>query len=147
MRLPHHVVASSILGGIMYTTTNSLTLAISAVISGVLIDLDHILDYLFFAKDKFSIKNFFTWCNKSLWDRLAVVFHSWELMIIFVVLCCLFHNPILIGTVAGALLHLIMDQFMNYKTAPIHKLFYFLIFRTSKGFRRKYILVERGNKV
>lgn len=142
MKLSHHVAASSILGGGMYASSGSIVLAISTFISGVLIDLDHVLDFLFFARDKFTIRNFFSWYHKNLWDRFAVILHSWELMFLLLVLTCLFRHPFIIGVTSGAFLHMLMDQIVNSRTVPIHRLFYFLAFRMSKGFKRKLILVE-----
>lgn len=147
MKLPHHVAASSVLCGGMYASSGSLVLAISAFISGVLIDLDHVLDFLFFAKDKFTIRNFFTYYHKNLWDRFAGVLHSWELMFLLLVLSCLFRHPLIIGVASGAFLHMLMDQVVNPRIIPIHRLFYFLAFRMSKGFKRKLILVESGTSI
>ena len=83
---------------------------------------------MFFAKDKFTVNNFFKWFSKNLWERIAVVFHSWELMFIALTLSIIFPHPVLIGTVAGALLHMILDQLINPKYTPTHKFFYFLIY-------------------
>ncbi len=147
MKLSHHIAASTVLGGGMYASSGSPVLAISAFISGVLIDLDHVVDYLFFANDKFTVRNFFTWYHKNLWDRFAVVLHSWELMFLLTVLSCLFQHPVIIGIASGACLHMLMDQIANSRTVPLHRFFYFFAFRMSKGFQRKLILVESGASI
>lgn len=135
-------MSSALLGAGVYAGTGSETMAVSTVASGILIDLDHVLDFVVFSKMKFSIKNMFVWCDQCLWNKVTLLFHSWELMLLLSIAAISTQNPILLGIMIGAGFHLAADQVVNPRKNPLHKYFYFLSFRIAKGFSREHILVE-----
>lgn len=146
MKLSYHIAASSLLGGVLYIFTNSFLITIPTILSGIFIDLDHFIDFFFLTKEKFTIKNFFSFCYKCLWIRLSLILHSWELVFLFCILYWWFRQPILLGIVAGTGLHMIMDQWVNLTRSNISKFFYFLSYRISKGFKLKAMIVDSDNK-
>jgi hypothetical protein len=129
-----HTVASVGLGTLVWATTGS-TLAIpTAVAAGVLVDLDHLIDF-FDSRDEG-------------WNRhMFRPFHAWEYFLAALVLLPLFWpNPLFLAAVLGYLSHLVIDQFTN----RVHALAYFIVFRASRGFRRRYLtpfLFDRHRKV
>ena len=82
MKFSHHVATSTILGAEIYSVTGSEPMAVSTLASGLSIDLDHVLDFMVFSKTKFSIKNMFVWCDQCLLNKVTLLFHSWELMLL-----------------------------------------------------------------
>jgi hypothetical protein len=142
MKFSHHVVSSTLLGAGVYAGTGSEIMAASTVVSGILIDLDHVFDFLVFSKTKFSIRNLFVWCDQCLWDRVTLLFHSWELLLILSIAALSTQNPVLLGIMVGAGFHLASDQVVNPRKNPLHRYFYFLSFRIAKGFSREHILVD-----
>jgi hypothetical protein len=137
MKTTSHIVASAVAGAAAYKITGTAQTAAALFLGGVLIDLDHVLDYLVLAKEKHTVRNFFSWFNDIRWKRIVVVFHSYEFYAFFLLIALLFPNDILTGLAIGIGLHLIMDQFGN--TQPINGIrlswrFYFLAFRYASGF-------------
>ena len=118
-----HTVASVGLGALVWTTTGS-TLAIpTAVAAGVLVDLDHLIDF-FDSKDEGRNRHMFR------------PFHAWEYFLAALVLLLLsWPDPLFLAAVLGYLSHLVIDQFTN----RVHPLAYSIAFRASRGFRRQYL--------
>ena len=137
MKTTSHIVASAMAGAAAYKIAGSAETAAALFLGGVLIDLDHVLDYLILAKEKHTVRNFFSWFNDIRWKRIVVIFHAYELYAILLLLAFCFPDDILTGLATGIGLHLIMDQFGN--TQPINGIrlsrrFYFLLFRYASDF-------------
>ena len=141
-----HVCSSAVLGGILYTLTQSIPMAIATFVSGVFIDLDHVFDYLVFSKEKFSIKGFFSWCYGIRWERVALLFHSYELLLALSIITYFYPNNILIGVLLGSGLHLILDQIGNRIYGFRFPMFYFLTYRCFVGFHRSQLLVKQPHQ-
>jgi hypothetical protein len=118
-----HTLASVGLGGLVWATTGS-TLAIpTAVAAGVLVDLDHFIDF-FDSKDEGRNCHMFR------------PFHAWEYFLAALVLLVLFWpNTLFLAALLGYLSHLAIDQLTN----RVHPLAYLLVFRASRGFRRRHL--------
>jgi len=147
MKVRTHIYSSAILGGTIYALTTSKSIAISALVGGVFIDLDHIFDFFIFSGERFSIKNLFSWCDGLRWEKLTLLLHSWEIFLGLVVLAFFYPNHILIGSLLGGGLHLILDQIGNPYRALQRKLipsplFYFLTYRCFVGFHKDRLLVR-----
>lgn len=141
---PHtHAFASAIAGGALYTLTKSEHLAISCFLSGVLIDLDHLLDFFIFSKAKFSVKALFLYYREIKIDKLLLVFHSYELYAILLFAGYFIKNDIYIGILIGMGLHLILDQLGNRHLLNKSKSsawFYFISYRYRLGFKKGKLL-------
>ena len=59
MKLKHHITASIILSAFLFAVSKSWIIFGSSLISGVLIDIDHVLDYFCEFKKRFYVKEFF----------------------------------------------------------------------------------------
>ena len=145
MKTTRHIAASAVAGAAAYKITGSPQLASALFLGGVLIDLDHVLDYLILSKEKPSLRNFFSWFNDIRWRRIYVVFHSYEFYMLFLLLACWLRNDILTGLAVGIGLHFAMDQFGISR--PINGIrlswrFYFLAFRCASGFELKKMQVR-----
>jgi hypothetical protein len=71
--------------------------------------------------------------------RLPLVFHSYELLALIIIITVLVRTPFLIGLLAGYVLHLALDMFRHHHefNSPF---FYLMSYRLSQGFRRDYLI-------
>jgi hypothetical protein len=136
MKTSVHVSTSAILAGAIYAYSRSVPEAVSCLLSGILIDLDHIADFHLFSGERFSLSNFFAWCNESRWQRITVIFHSYELLGILCAVAYYLDSAVLLGIVWGAGLHLLLDQLGNLRPYRLSPWFYLLGYRIVLGFRR-----------
>ena len=103
-----------------------------------MIDVDHYVDYLVFEKQwkrpfpADFLRYYFTFQLK----RVVLPLHSLELMAVLTAVAVLFANPLLMGYVIGAAMHLIFDILVNGDFALKRKvLFYSFAYRAANGFR------------
>ncbi len=80
MKLHQHIVSSTLVSGIVYLLFKSWNLTLACLLSGILIDVDHIYDYIREFGFPFKIKDFFNAHYNNELVRLTLVFHSWELL-------------------------------------------------------------------
>jgi hypothetical protein len=121
----------------LYAYSRSVPEAASCLVIGVLIDLDHVVDFHLFSGEQFSLANFFSWCTESRWQRITLIFHSYELFGILCAVAYYLDNAVLRGIVWGAGLHVLLDQLANPRTFRLSPWFYFLGYRIAMGFRRE----------
>jgi len=127
-----HLIVSSFVFIIIYIFFKSWQLAFLAFFSGILIDLDHLVDYFLVYKTNLEAKKFLAG-HQFLESKKAYVFlHGWEWIIIILLVGFLtgFMRPA-IAMALGILGHLIVDQTLGFKHEP---LFYFLTYRFIKKF-------------
>jgi hypothetical protein len=104
-------------------------------IGGILIDLDHFIDYFLYAGFKFNLRDFLLIDNlKS--GRIYIVFHSWEL-ILLIYLAGLFlgSKRYALALSLGMLAHMSVDSFFQKAVLP-----YSIIYRWCNRFDAKKIL-------
>lgn len=141
MFLGQHTVVTLIIGGIFYSLTRSCAGFIGLVIGGIFIDIDHVIDYFLQTGINFRIKYFFKWCHELHWDRIFLFLHSIELILLFWIIIFIFNPGIFwTGFVIGVTQHILFDIMFNTGRVKLHILFYLLIFRISKGFRKEFVL-------
>ncbi len=99
-----------------------------AIIGAVFIDIDHFFDY-FKAFTKLDTKTFIKGYQFLQSKKIYVLFHSFELIIIFFILSLLFIKQ-LAPLFLASLFHLIQDVFINDMTLNS----YFLLFRIKNKF-------------
>ena len=134
MKLKQHITISLFFSAFLYAISKSWIIFGSSLISGVLIDLDHILDYFMAYGINIRIKQFFEVCHNLKIPRVRLIFHSWELL--FLLSICVFlvgWNPWIVGTIVGFTQHIVLDQVFNKP----NKWTYFFFWRLKKGFSSK----------
>lgn len=144
MTTKNHAIASTALAAGIYAATSSVETASSALFIGIFLDIDHIIDFFLFSGERFSIDGFTSWYYDGRWKRLILIFHSYELYMIYGLFVYMHPNPVLLGILCGMALHLVLDQIANrhfIKKFTISKWFYFFIFRVW-GWSRKDWLRE-----
>jgi len=146
MKMTRHIAASAAAGAAVYTITGSEPMAAALFLGGVFVDIDHLYDYLVLSGERFSLKAFFSWFNDVRWERIYVLFHSYELYTLLVLFAFWLRNDILTGLAAGIGIHFIMDQIAVLKPingVRLSRLFYFLSFRCTSNFERKKMMACR----
>ena len=140
-----HVVMTVALAWVFYIVTGGWLWPLLAVLGGILIDVDHFLDYFFHYRFKFSAEHFL--CNTYLESgKSYVIFHSWE--IVFILLGFSYVISWLYPIALSMAIHILWDQLTFGRIEPY---FYFLTYRWYHGFdlkkispRRFYLFHEKG---
>ena len=143
MRPVHHVVAAGA-GVPIYFMTGSVTFAAIFCIAEIFMDVDHVIDYIFFGKRPLSVAMFFKEGNPLEWSCLVFFMHSYEWMVLLAVFSGLLKNSMLAAVTAGLLFHLILDEFGNrifLRSTRLNRFFYFFTFRLLSGFDIKKMAV------
>lgn len=144
MKASVHLYSSALLGGSIYKISQSAEIAIVAFLSGFLIDLDHVVDFLFLSGEKFNLKDMLSWCHNGRWEKIVLILHSYELYLLLGFLTYFFPHNIFIGLLLGTGLHLILDQIWNCHLRSDFRIspwFYFLAYRVHAGFHRDKLLI------
>jgi hypothetical protein len=114
MKLHHHTAFSTVISGILYIVFKSWGLAAACFISGIFIDLDHIIDYTREHGLPFNIKKFFRVNNKAQYNKILLLWHGWEWLILWGMAAWLTDwNPWITGAFIGFSNHLVLDTFYN----------------------------------
>ena len=136
-----HLAAALPLAGGLYLASGSALVATAAGASSVLVDVDHVADYLWLTKGCFRIKGFFRDYRKHRTTKLVLVLHSWELAFLALISAWLWPAPAWLWfAVGGWIFHLVCDQIFNRVGFP----FYFLSYRFLKGFERSRLPCPQG---
>lgn len=148
MNTKAHTAASVALATGIYATTSSVPTATAALLTGIFMDIDHVIDFFLFSRERFSIMGFTSWCYEGRWNKLTLMFHSYELFILCSFLAYKYPNPAILGAFCGMGLHLILDQIGNrhlIKAFTISRWFYFFTFRAWGGFQKDWLREPKGS--
>jgi hypothetical protein len=147
-----HLYSSAVLGGMAFKASQSVGLSIATFLSGFLLDIDHIADFMFLSGENFTINNMFSWCDNGRWEKVFLLFHSYEFYFLLGVTTYFLPYKILIGFLCGTGLHLILDQIWNChlrKDFLLSPWFYFLTYRVYAKFHKDKLQMKnqlcRGN--
>jgi len=114
---------------------------VASFLAGVFLDIDHFLDCYVNYGWRFKMEDFYTYCREIRFDKLTLVFHSFELIILFWIAIYVFSLGNIAKAIAiGATQHLFFDQMVNVARDRLDPRRYFLLFRLSKGFRKEAII-------
>jgi len=94
----------------------------AAIVTGVLIDGDHVLDWA-------------DWIYHGYRKHMIVLFHSWELVAVLLASLLVWHNPIYVATALGYVGHVTSDHLLN----PVRPLAYFISYRAYRKFRIEWL--------
>ncbi len=102
MRPVAHLAISGAAGAIGWAVSGSPAAIGASVVAGVLVDLDHMVDYV-------------RWYGLGKQDELLLLLHAWEWAAALLVLSvALFPDPVVVGATFGYCGHLVADQFGNH---------------------------------
>ncbi len=132
MRTEYHMASSAVISTALYVFFRSWELSVANFLTGVFIDIDHIVDYVAERGRDFNIIDFFKVFYEDLTQKVYVLLHSWELMVtLFMVAWLTGWNVWAVGFLIGYGVHMIMDQFSAETIRA-----YSLIWRVRHGFER-----------
>lgn len=138
MRPLTHGACGALGGGAAYLASGSATAGVLFAGVHILMDLDHIADFLVWSRRPYRIKRFFEAEEWDNWPRVTVLLHAFEWLGLMLALLAAFPSWELAGATLGYGSHLLMDHFGNQSDryrAKVHPLFYFIGYRIRKGFR------------
>jgi hypothetical protein len=114
MRPQQHVALSLTFAGILLAVFRSWEMAVASLVPGVLLDVDHVLDFLVQRRDRFTVRRFLEVIYHREYPRCYVLLHAWEwLFILGIVVWVSGGNPWLLGLYLGWAQHMIADQLTN----------------------------------
>lgn len=118
----------------------STTSFMGGILGGVLIDLDHLIDYFLAFGFSFKPDYFINGYQFLKSDKIYVLFHGWEYVIIMVVIAVAVKNlklkSLVFALAFGAFFHLSTDVIINNTSVK----FYSIIFRAKNGFETEKIV-------
>ncbi|TNF53025.1 hypothetical protein EP227_06565 [bacterium] len=143
MQPKYHVAISAVISGVLYILFKSWALAFSSFVSGIFIDLDHVIDYMVEHGLHIDMKKFFHFFYGEQYRKLTLILHGWEWLIVLLILSWLTSwNPWVTGVFIGFSQHLISDRVYNISNFWS----YSLIFRWKNKFDTKVILLKNRDK-
>ncbi len=139
MQVKHHIVSSVPLGLAVYLSVKDIVPAVVAAAFAVVIDADHILDYLITQKKLASLEKMHEdYDSNSVIRRFYLVLHSWELLTILGIINIFYPSGYLTAALAGWIYHMAFDQVFNTYLSgemDVKNAFYFFLYRMKYGFK------------
>lgn len=128
------MVASAATTVVFYSFVPSWNAAVACFLSGILLDVDHFIDFYLRKKKALpAYEELVRFCMEEKEGRIYLVLHSYELTLLLWVSAFFFPNLVWIGFLFGMTVHLLLDQFFN----DIHPLAYFWVYRAHYKFPHK----------
>lgn len=126
-----HLSLSLLAGYVCFKSYKRISGFAPALLSGFLVDLDHLIDYFIHKGLGFDLSNFISGRHYHETNTAFIFFHSWELVFLLGVLAYFSKKKhIWCPLILGLTLHLLWD----YLTNPAHWYTYFIIARYLQGF-------------
>jgi hypothetical protein len=121
IHLSIHFILAISAGYLVYKIWSRLyTSLVAALIGGVLIDLDHLIDYYIAFGLNFRLDHIISGFEFLKNEKIYLFFHAWEYVAIFMILAFFLKNKsiksIFLGLAMGILLHLVVDIYLNGMT-------------------------------
>jgi len=132
-----HLVTTAAACAAVYAGTGDAALTAGLAAGGFLIDVDHMVDYVLFERQRdLRPTSFLRYYVGGKAQRVVLLLHSYELLVLLAGIAWVTQVAWLWGWVFGMLLHLPLDIIFNGKFASgglVH--FYSFIVRARAGFR------------
>lgn len=134
MKAVEHGALSLVAGGSLWLLSDSFAAGASCFLTGLLLDVDHLVDYLLHHPRANTLADLVDVCENCRLLRVVLPLHSWELLLLVPPALGLFpgQQVLVAGIALGLATHLLADQLSN----PVTGRAYFLIHRWRNGFRR-----------
>lgn len=131
MKIQQHTAFSVAISGILYLVFKSGEMAVSCLVTGVLIDLDYVVDYIYQGGWPFRIREFFKTYHAGQLLKVRML-HGWEwLGLLGAASWMTDWNPYVVGAWIGFGQHIVLDK-TNFGESF---LCYSLLWRWKKGFK------------
>ncbi len=131
MKPQYHIASSALVSGILYLFFKSWSMALFCFFSGVLIDVDHIYDYIKRYGLPLKARDIYNASYNNDITRWTIVLHSWELLFLMFIIAWITNwNLWITAVLIGFSHHIVMDTFNNKVTIQT----YSFIWRWKKNF-------------
>ena len=148
MRPWEHVAASTVLGAGVYAWTGAAPAFWACLGAGVLVDLDHLVDWGWHAhrhrrevKPLFSRRSFEYFFHNRYLEApdapLVVPLHGLEIWCVAIALAWAFPHPAAVGALVGYSGHLLLDVLVNPARSGFQARSYWLTLRIAHSFRSR----------
>lgn len=128
MRLSAHIVLTIPIVVVFYAITKSLNGTIGVFISGILIDVDHFLEFWHDCRFNLDIGKFFEFGNRGIHTRHFILLHSYELLLLFFIAAQRLPHPYFFwGMAVGVGYHIFLD-YINIIRQFRYKWYSFVLF-------------------
>ncbi|TBR18087.1 hypothetical protein EPO66_01685 [bacterium] len=131
-----HLAATSFLALLVYSLTKDLRYIWICILGGILLDIDHFVDYFIYFKFKFNLDNFFD-CRYLESGKTYLIFHSWELVLLNFILAVKTGSVPVYVFFLSMVIHLLIDNMQRDNL-----LAYFLLYRIARKFNSDILLPE-----
>lgn len=132
MKPHYHVAFSTVIAGVLYLIFKSWALSLSCLISGIFIDLDHVIDYIREHGLTLNPRTFSHNFTNGKFDKMYLVFHAWECLLVLAFISWLYDwNLWITGVLIGFSQHILLDAFHNTRNFQS----YSLLWRWKNGFK------------
>ena len=142
-----HLVTTAAACAVTACVTGSVSMTAAVAAGGFLIDVDHVVDYLLFDKQRDLRPSVFLHYYLEGRTRYTVLaLHSYELFAVLAAIAWWTHAPLLSAYLVGALMHFALDIIVNGRITPYSiAAFYSFGYRLSRRFDAVALLgiVER----
>lgn len=136
MKGEHHLAVSVVAAAAIYATTRSVPMIATFLAAGVLLDLDHWLDYWAEYGRRFDVRHFVKAVSTKAFRRAFLFLHAWEGVLLSAFLTWWTGwTPWLAGLTLGWGIHLLLDQNCNSPSPWA----YFLLWRWRGRFEYKRV--------
>jgi hypothetical protein len=154
MKLHYHTAWSALISGILFMIFKSWGITLASFITGIFIDLDHFIDYAREYGSPFKIKNFFHICHSCQFNKIILLWHGWEWIILIAIIAWLTDwNPWVTGALIGFTHHMLLDALFNSSNLWSYSLIwrwknnfdFDTVFSNLKSYKYKHRKCESGN--
>ncbi len=136
LKIQHHTVISVGIAALFYGLLHSWSAVAGVLVGGILVDLDHLLDYVLEFGFRLDADLFFRSFAEDKYKKIFILLHAWELTLALIVVARLCDwNGLLVGAAVGHGCHMALDQMYNKPVA----LGYSLVYRMAKRFETRVI--------
>lgn len=131
MLVKYHAAVSTVISSGLYAATDSWQLAAASLVSGILVDADHFVEYLVEYGVSLDPGRFIRLVHEARYERVFYLLHAWEWFALGLAAAwAAGWNAWSAGLLIGYGQHLVLDHFGN-KGTPWS---YFLFWRWKQGF-------------
>ena len=137
----NHLLISTGISVGLQMTLHSWPATAACFLSGVLIDVDHYVEFYLHKKKIPQYQELVDFCIPYRESKVYLIFHAWEYLAALWFLIFWYHlDAVWVGMGIGLTVHMALDQFSN----PVYPLGYFLAYRIKHGFRSAQLFKPHG---
>lgn len=128
MKLTSHIIATTPLAGLSFVFTKSLEASAGLVLGGILIDIDHLLEFWYDRGFSLNMRDFFSFGNNGAATHFFILLHSYEFF--FLLLAARRFMPVSFfweGIAVGLAVHILLD-YINIVARLQYKWYSFILF-------------------